>query len=365
MTTPIRFLIVGLGHIGRRHAALVAAHPEAEVVAVVDPLPRERLNWPDNLATNVPHYTNLTNALVETKADVANICTPNGLHATQAIECMEASLDVVTEKPIATTAADAGRIAAVARQTGKRVFGVMQNRYSPASAWLKHCLEQRALGEVLQVHLNCFWNRDHRYYTLPNSAPATSPRVGRNGFPPPQDSPHPWHGHPELDGGVLYTQFAHFIDLLCWAFGEPTIDYARFANQTHQTTHDFPDTGTVQFTLPGGALGSLNFSTAVWDKNFESTLTVIGTKGTLKLGGQYMNEVRYCHAEDLDFPNLPPSAPGNDYGGYKGSAANHHFVIDNVVDVLKGRAEIATPVAEGEAVVRTIENIYKAGSQET
>ena len=377
MTRPIRFIIVGLGHIGRRHAALVAAHPEAEVVAVVDPLPREQLNWPEPLSDDVAKFNQLAGALLYTQADVACICTPNGLHAQQAIVCMEAGLDVVIEKPIATTKTDAQAIATVAERTGKRVFGVMQNRYSPASAWLKHSLEQRALGEVLQVHLNCFWNRDHRYYTLLNSAPAASPLAGRNKisvatspagvsrneFPPPLTAPHPWHGHSSLDAGVLYTQFAHFIDLLCWAFGEPAIDYARFANQTHQGTHDFPDTGTVQFTLPGGAIGCLNFSTAIWDQNFESTLTVIGTEGTIKLGGQYMNEVRYCHAKKLDFPDLPPSAPGNNYGGYTGSAANHHFVIDNVVDVLRGRAEIATPIAEGEVVVRTIENIYKAGGE--
>jgi len=200
------------------------------------------------------------------------------------------------------------------------------------------------LGRILQVHLDCFWNRDHRYYTLP-----------------PDGRPHPWHGHPDLDGGVLFTQFAHFIDLLCWCFGKVTVNSARFANQNHEDLHVFADSGTVHFTLGPNTLGSLNFSTAAWDRNFESTLTVIGDRGTVKLGGQYMNELRYCHVEGMDQPELAPSSPANNYGPYTGSAANHHFVIDNVVDVLNGRAEIATTASEGLAVVKVIEAIYGEG----
>nr|WP_255360105.1 Gfo/Idh/MocA family oxidoreductase [Lewinella sp. 4G2] len=345
----MQFLVVGMGHIGRRHAALIAAHPEAQLLGVCDIRPATDLNWPDGLA-GTTHYPSLEQALSRPgQFDVACICTPNGLHADQAVAALEAGLHVVIEKPIALTTEDAERIATAARKSEREVFGVMQNRYSPASAWLKSLLDQRRLGKVLQVHLDCFWNRDHRYYSVPDPAPAAAPT---------DRMPHPWHGHQELDGGVLYTQFAHFIDLLCWGFGEPTIDFARFANQNHEDFHDFADTGSVVFSLPGDVRGSLNFSTAIWDRNFESTLTVIGTKGTVKLGGQYMNDVRHCHVEDLDFPDLPASAPGNDYGGYTGSAANHHFVIDNVVDVLNGRAKVATPVSEGIAVVRAIEAMY-------
>lgn len=345
MSDNINFAVIGLGHIGRRHAALAAVHQGAEVVALVDVLPADELNWPEGVKEDIPLHASIGALLASgLRVDVACICTPNGLHAQQAIQLLEAGINVVVEKPIALTTADAEAIIAAAHRANRQVFGVMQNRYSPASAWLKEQVDNQSLGRILQVHLNCFWNRDHRYYTLP-----------------PNQRPHPWHGDTDLDGGVLFTQFAHFVDLLCWCFGEVNVHSARFANQNHEDLHVFADTGTVQFSLGEGTLGSLNFSTAIWDRNFESTLTVIGERGTIKLGGQYMNDLRYCHVEGLDQPELPPSNPANNYGPYTGSAANHHFVIDNVVDVLNGRGEIATTADEGLAVVKVIETIYKAG----
>ena len=344
--SAIRFAVVGLGHIGRRHANLIAAHPQAELVGLCDVLDRTALRWPEEVAQNVSLYRKLSQLLDEVACDVVCICTPNGLHATQAIACLQAGRHVVIEKPMALTTAECDGLIATARAHDRHVFGVMQNRYSPAAAWLKELMEGEELGGVLQVHLDCFWNRDHRYYQTAEGAP------------------HPWHGDAALDGGVLYTQFAHFVDLLCWTFGEVEVTSARFANQTHAAFHPFADTGMVHFTLPGGGLGSLNFSTVIWDRNFESTLTVIGRRGTVKLGGQYMNELRYCHVAGLTAPALPPSAPPNSYGPYQGSAANHHFVIDNVVDVLQGRAKVATTAEEGRAVVRTIEAIYRASEVE-
>lgn len=343
MSTPIRFVVIGLGHIGRRHAALIAAHAEAELVAIVDVLPAEELRWPTGVGEEVPLFRELAALLASgLSIDVACICTPNGLHALQAVTLLKAGVHTVIEKPVALKTEAARAIIAAAQAARRHVFGVMQNRYSPASAWLKAQIEAGVLGKVLQVHLDCFWNRDHRYYTLP-----------------PDGRPHPWHGDADLDGGVLFTQFAHFVDLLCWCFGEVKVESARFANQQHGDMHRFADTGMVHFTLGPDTLGSLNFSTAVWDRNFESTLTVLGERGTIKLGGQYMNELRYCHVDGLDQPVLPPSNPANNYGPYTGSAANHHFVIDNVIDVLRGNAQVATTAAEGLEVVRVIEEIYE------
>lgn len=337
----IRFAIVGLGHIGRRHAALIAAHPGGEVVAVCDPLDADELQWPEGMAP-VAHYRGLEELLESGVAfDVACICTPNGLHAPQAIACLSAGHHVVVEKPMALSTEACDAIMATAGREGKLVFGVMQNRYSPASAWLKEVIASGQLGRVLQVHLNCFWNRDARYYQRADG------------------SPHPWHGDPTLDGGVLFTQFAHFLDLLCWTFGDVAVDSARLTNQQHRAFHPFADTGLVQFSLPGGGVGTLNFSTVIWDRNFESTFTVIAERGTIKLGGQYMNQVRYCHAEQFPEPALPPGPTSNNYGPYQGSAANHHYVIDNVVDVLNGRACVATTAAEGRQVVALIEEIHR------
>ncbi|CAH0999661.1 Inositol 2-dehydrogenase/D-chiro-inositol 3-dehydrogenase [Neolewinella maritima] len=344
---PIRFAVIGVGHIGRRHASLIAAHPEAQLVALCDPLGKTEIQWPEGVDESIACYKRLDELLSRQAFDVAVVCTPNGLHASQGLQCLRAGRNVVIEKPMALRTQDCDALIALARQRQLHVFGVMQNRYSPAAAWLKELVAGQHVGQILQVHLDCFWNRDDRYYRLADG------------------SPHAWHGDATLDGGVLYTQFAHFIDLLCWTFGDIQVLHAQFANQTHTAIHDFADTGMVHFSLPNGGLGSLTFSTAIWDRNFESTLTAIGTRGTVKLGGQYMNELQYCHVEGLLAPALPPSAPPNNYGPYQGSAANHHFVIDNVVDVLRGRAPVATTAEEGRAVVKVIEDIYRvSGVQE-
>ncbi len=131
----------------------------------------------------------------------------------------------------------------------------------------------------------------------------------------------------------------------------------------HRQLTAFEDSGIVTFELENGGAGNLNFSTSVWDKNLESSLTVIAENGSLKIGGQYMDKVEYCHIKDYAMPELAPTLPGNDYGVYKGSAANHHFVIQNVVDVLQCGASVNTKSEEGLAVVRMIEQMYNAGAQ--
>ena len=161
-----------------------------------------------------------------------------------------------------------------------------------------------------------------------------------------------------MDGGVLFTQFAHFIDILYWLFGDIADIQAKFHNFAHQNLTSFEDTGLVNFRFVNGGVGCLNYSTAVWGKNLESSMTVIGSKGSLKIGGQYMNEVEYCHIDGYEMPDLQPTNPANDYGAYKGSAANHVYVFENVVDVLKGRKAITTNALEGLKVVEIIERIY-------
>jgi predicted dehydrogenase len=188
------------------------------------------------------------------------------------------------------------------------------------------------------VQLNCFWNRDDRYYK--------------------SDS---WHGKKDLDGGTLFTQFSHFIDIMYWLFGDIENIVSRITDHNHQHLTEFEDSGVVTFDFVNGGTGTLNFSTSVWDKNLESSMTIIAEKGSIKICGQYMDKVEYCHVKDYIMPELKPTNPGNDYGAYKGSAQNHHYVIDNVVDVLKGRATITTNALEGLKVVDIIERIYSKG----
>jgi UDP-N-acetyl-2-amino-2-deoxyglucuronate dehydrogenase len=218
----------------------------------------------------------------------------------------------------------------------KHIFCVMQNRYSPPSVWLKSIITEHILGDIYMVQLNCYWNRDNRYYK-------------KDG----------WKGTSDLDGGTLFTQFSHFIDIMYWLFGDIENIQGKFNDFNHQQLTTFEDSGFVNFNFVNGGMGALNYSTSVWDKNLESSITIIGEKGTIKVGGQYMDQVEYCHIDGYTVPDLPPTNPANDYGTYKGSAANHHYIIENVVDTLKGRSKITTNALEGLKVVDIIERIYE------
>ncbi len=329
----IKFAVVGSGHIGKRHAEMIRRNPEAQLVAMCDIKPKETIGLQD---LEVPFYSSMEEMLnAGLEIDVVCICSPNGLHAEHTLYALSQKKNVVIEKPLALTVADCEKIISKAFQVSRQIFCVMQNRYSPPSVWIKDVIEKRLLGKIYMVQLNCFWNRDDRYYT------------GKN-----------WKGTPDLDGGTLFTQFSHFIDIMYWLFGDIKEIKGRFSDFNHNKTTAFEDSGIVFFNFVDGGMGSINYSTAIWDKNLESSMTIIGEKGSVKIGGQYMNEVEYCHIKDYTMPELPPVNPANDYGAYKGSAANHHYIIENVIDTIKGRTTITTNALEGLKVVDIIERIY-------
>jgi predicted dehydrogenase len=285
---------------------------------------------------DLPFYSSMDEMLnAGLDIDVVCICSPNGLHGEHTLNALSHKKNVVIEKPMALTVAECEKIISKALQVSKQIFCVMQNRYSPPSVWIKEVIEKQIIGQIYMVQLNCFWNRDDRYYT------------GKN-----------WKGTPDLDGGTLFTQFSHFIDIMYWLFGDIKEIKGRFSDFNHSKTTAFEDSGIVFFNFVDGGMGSINYSTAIWDKNLESSMTIIGEKGSVKIGGQYMNEVEYCHIKDYTMPELPPVNPANDYGAYKGSAANHHYIIENVIDTLKGRTTITTNALEGLKVVDIIERIY-------
>jgi predicted dehydrogenase len=329
----IKFAVIGMGHIGKRHAEMIERNADAQLVATCDIRPQHELGLKNS---EIPFYQSINDLLAaHPEVDVVNICTPNGLHAEYAITALEARKHVVVEKPIALSKADAEQIIFKSLQVSKNVFAVMQNRYSPPAVWLKEVVTSGILGTLYMVQLNCYWNRDDRYYL-----------------------PKTWHGSAQLDGGTLFTQFSHFIDTLYWLFGDVTDIQASFNDFCHQHTTDFEDSGIIQFKLVNGGMGSINYSTAIWDRNLESSMTIIAQNGSIKVAGQYMNEVVECHIKDYEMPVLAPVNPPNDYGAYKGSAANHHYVIDNVVNTLKGHTSISTNALEGLKVVEIIERIY-------
>jgi predicted dehydrogenase len=331
--SKIKFAVIGQGHIGKRHAEMIRRHPEAELVAVCDVLTKEQTGTSD---ISEKFYHSLDEMLKShPEIDVVNVATPNGLHSEHALKALEYNKHIVCEKPMALHKADCEAILFKALQVHKQVFCVMQNRYSPPSVWIKDIIENKILGDVLMVQLNCYWNRDDRYYK-------------KGG----------WKGKQDLDGGTLFTQFSHFIDIMYWLFGDIKNIKAKFNDFTHATTTDFEDSGLISFDFTNGGMGCINYSTAIWDTNLESSITIIGSKGSVKIGGQYMNDVEYCHIKDYTMPTLAETNPGNDYGAYKGSAANHNYIIENVVDVLKNRSTITTNAMEGLKVVDIIERIY-------
>lgn len=335
----VRFAVVGAGHIGKRHAEMVNREDEGELVAMVDTRSMEEC---DASSFGVPFFSSIEELLAsDLNFDVVNICTPNGLHAAQSIAALEAKKHVVVEKPMGLSKDNCEKVIFKSLQMSKHVFCVMQNRYSPPSEWIKSVIEDGILGDIFMVQLNCYWNRDERYY-----------KAGG------------WKGTADLDGGTLYTQFSHFIDIMYWLFGDIDNIQGKFADFTHKDNTDFEDSGFVSFDFINGGMGSISYSTAVANQNLESSMTIIGKNGSVKIGGQYMNEVEVCNIKDYEMPALKEANPANDYGPYKGSAANHNYVIKNVIDTIKGRTSATTNALEGLKVVEIIERIYKIRNEQ-
>ncbi len=337
----IKFAVIGCGHIGKRHAEMIVRNEEAELAALIDVKPKDTLGIESY--AQAQFFGSIEEFLasdIAKEVAVVNIASPNGFHSDQALLCLDKDKHVVIEKPMALDKNNAEKVIFKALQKHKQVFCVMQNRYSPPSEWMKEMMVSGKLGKIFMVQLNCYWNRDDRYYKA--------------------DS---WHGSAALDGGTLFTQFSHFIDIMYWLFGDISNVQAQMRNFNHAgLTQLKEDSGMVQFDLENGGIGCINFSTSVWNQNLESSLTVIAEHGSIKIGGQYMDKVEVCNVKDYEMPELAPTNPGNDYGAYKGSAANHHYVIDNVVDVIKGRSPIAVNALEGLKVVEMIERMYKANN---
>jgi UDP-N-acetyl-2-amino-2-deoxyglucuronate dehydrogenase len=327
--------VIGFGHIGRRHATIINDYPGAQLSAIID-TNADCINH-ELYPKGVPFFNSFEDYIESgIKSDVINIATPNGYHCDYALKALETGHHVVIEKPMGLTKAECENVIFKALQVSKQVFVVKQNRYSPPSKWMKEVVSNKIVGDVLMVQVNCYWNRDDRYY-----------KAGG------------WKGTSNLDGGTLFTQFSHFIDIMYWVFGDIKNIKATFADFNHLNSTEFEDSGVVNFEFVNGGLGCINFSTSVWDTNMESSITVVASKGSFKVGGQYMNEIEYCHIKDYTLPELPPTNAPNDYGPFKGSAANHHYVIENVVNTLNGKDTITANALEGLKVVDIIERIYE------
>lgn len=327
MNERIKFVIRGYGFAGKKHAKALRTNPEADLVALIDPYTptfEQALEpcfstWEEFLASDIA-------------ADVVNVCTPNGLHTLHTREAIQAGYHVVCEKPFGMSPIECTQVYKQAEIANKHIFCVLQNRLSPPIVWLKKILTEGRLGKLYTINVQCYWNRDERYY-----------QSGK------------WRGTLNLDGGPLYTQFSHFIDILYYLFGEIEPKCGSFSRLKHHDLIEFEDNGQILFgTKVGKTQGVLSYSIAVWEKNMESSLTVIGEKGSIKIDGQYMDKIGYCNIEHYTLEPLAPSPPPNEYGFFQGSAGNHTPVLQNVIDVLKRGAAPLAPASEGVASVKII-----------
>jgi len=268
----------------------------------------------------------------EKDLDVVIICTPNGLHAEHSIKALETGHHVLCEKPLCIDAESGKSMIAAAEKAGKKLFVVKQNRYNPPVIFLKELISEGKLGKIYNFQVNCFWNRPPAYYT-------------------------DWKGSKDLDGGTLFTQFSHFIDLLYWLLGDVATVRAIGKNFAHPAI-DFEDTGVVLFEMKNGAIGSLNYTVNSFEKNMEGSITVFAENGTVKIGGQYLNELEYCQVAGIEKPSLPMGNPANGYGFYQGSMSNHDKVYENLMLALQDDTHQFANAEDGLKTVEIIEKIY-------
>lgn len=328
--------VVGFGQIGKRHVEVIEKNSKLQIHSIVD-------NEPNKIAKlKYPSYLSLNELLEsdEDLPDLISVCTPNYLHLDNAEQIVSKGIKLLIEKPLAIEYSDASRFNDKWGKNGQ-AFTVTQNRYSPTIQLLKDIIEQGKIGTVTNIQVNCFWNRNKAYYKESN-----------------------WKGSIEKDGGVLFTQFSHFIDLLVWLFGGIQALYSRTENYLHRQITEFDDSGIIAFTTSEGALGSIHYSTAAFQKNMESRIVLLGTEGSICIAGQYMNEIAWVSPVSLSENVHNQANSSNNYGNYQGSAANHHLLYEDLANNWNQPEKITTSNIEDAAkVVEFIEQVHKLADQ--
>ena len=268
-----------------------------------------------------------------------SICSPNGLHFLHTISCLNSGFHVLCEKPLAIKLNDCNEMIKCAEKNNRRLFAIKQNRFNPPVSAVKKAIVSNKFGEIYSVQLSCFWNRNADYYA---------------------DS---WKGTKSLDGGTLFTQFSHFIDLLYWMFGDVKYVKSIFKNSHHKNIIEFEDNGVVILEFENGIIGTINYTVNSNKTNMEGSLVVFGEKGTVKIGGQYLNELEYQSFDNYEIKNLPAGNKPNNYGKYQGSMSNHDLVYENIINVLQNNAPVSASGFEGMKTVEIIEKIYSANEE--
>ncbi len=327
----IKIAVLGCGKISANHLqALAELRDQFELIALCDShlptLQNATEKW------NVAGYTTLTDMLQnEPGLDIVTLCSPSGLHAAQTIELAAHKKHVVTEKPMATRWSDGVEMVQACDRAGVKLFVVKQNRYQPALQLLKEAIRQNRFGRIYLVNLNVFWTRPQAYYDQAK-----------------------WRGTWEFDGGVFMNQASHYVDLLDWLIGPVQSVQAMMA--TLATQIETEDTGVVNLRWRSGALGSMSVTMLTWPKNLEASLTILGEKGSVKIGGLSANHIQHWefsepHTLDekiMTSNTMTPAQPAH-WG--------HKNYYENVAKTLRGESSADT---DGRAGLRSLEILVAA-----
>jgi len=329
----IKFAVVGCGSIGTRHLAVLDAEPNAELVALCDTDAKKREEM--SRLYNVPGYENYLEMLAKTNAEVVNIATPHALHAPMAIEAAHAKKHILVEKPMSLTVAEAEKMIKAAKDSDVLLMVVKQNRYNGPVKLADEVIRAGKLGRIFKVKCDVLWNRGQEYYD--NSD---------------------WRGRLATEGGALYTQVSHFLDLLIWWCGDVMSAKAHIETKNHNIETE--DIGSAVLTFASGAMGALTWTTCVHNKNYEGSITIVGEYGTIKIGGPYLNKIEFWDVKDCPLPEgIVFEDKPNVYAKYQGTSSNHDKVIADVVNVLNGRPNIMVYGDVGLKTAAAIQKIYE------
>jgi len=326
----IRFALAGCGRISANHFAAIAKHADrAELTDVCDTDAAALAKAVKE--TGARGHDSLTKMLAATKADIVVLSTPSGLHPEQAIECAHAGFHVMTEKPMATRWQDGIRMVRACDEVPVRLFVVKQNRRNATLQLLKSAVEKKRFGRIYMVNINVFWSRPQEYY---DSAA--------------------WRGTWEFDGGAFMNQASHYVDLLDWLIGP--IESIQAYTATLARRIEVEDTGVISIRWRSGALGSMNVTMLTFPKNLEGSITILGEKGTVRIGGVAVNEIQrweFAEADPDDEKIKDASYQTTSVYGF-----GHPLYYDNVINVLRGEAEPETDGREGLKSLETLIATY-------
>ncbi|MDH4290494.1 MAG: Gfo/Idh/MocA family oxidoreductase [Aquincola sp.] len=328
----IRFALAGCGRISKNHFDAVGHYQtEAELVDVCDIDPAALAAAVGR--TGARGHASLDQMLAATDADAVALTTPSGLHPQQAMQVAAAGRHVVTEKPMATRWADGLRMVRACDEAGVRLYVVKQNRGNATLRLLKHAVEAGRFGRIFMVTVNVFWSRPQEYYDSAS-----------------------WRGTWEFDGGAFMNQASHYVDLLDWLIGP--VESVMAYTGTLARRIEVEDTGVAALRWRNGAMGSINVTMLTYPKNLEGSITILGERGSVRIGGVALNEIQHWQFDtehDMDVQVKDAS-----YGITSVYGFGHALYYDNVIRSLRGECEPATDGREGLRSLELLIAMYRS-----